>query len=84
MKKKKEKIQYPKELKREDQFSSPVWFADTPEFVDDLNKASDPYILAAKKQSKKELDKRNKQLGNKGDMGHVFHSTSLVGDQIIY
>jgi len=80
MKKKKEKIQYPKQLKREDQFSSPVWFADTPEFVDDLNKASDPYILAAKKQSKKELDKRNKQLGNKGDMGHVFHSTSLVGD----
>ena len=23
---------------------------------------------------------RNKKFGNKGDMGHVFHSTSLIGD----
>ena len=23
---------------------------------------------------------RNKKFGDKGDMGHVFHSTSLIGD----
>lgn len=26
------------------------------------------------------IDKRNKKFGDKGDMGHVFHSTSLIGD----
>ena len=29
---------------------------------------------------KKDIDKRNKKFGDKGDMGHVFHSTSLIGD----
>ena len=29
---------------------------------------------------KQDIDKRNKKFGDKGDMGHVFHSTSLIGD----
>ena len=80
--KKKKKLEegYPKNLTRQDYFSSPVWFADQPQFVDSLNKASDSYIKAAQKTSKKDLDKRNKEFGNKGDMGHVFHSTTLIGD----
>ena len=86
MKKKKNKIKknkdlsYPKQLQREDIFKCPIWFADEPAFVDDLNKASDKYIAESKKTLKPTIDKRNKKYGDKGDMGHVFHSTSLIGD----
>ena len=82
MKKKarKTKIEFPKQLAREDLFSSPVWHGDEPGFVNELNKASDPYIETAKKNLKKDIDKRNKKFGNKGDMGNVFHSISLIGD----
>ncbi len=77
---KKEVVGYPQQLQLEQYFASPIWFADEPKFVDSLNKASDSYIKAAQKTSKKDLDKRNKKFGDKGDMGHVFHSTSLIGD----
>jgi len=86
MKKKKNKIKknkdlsYPKQLQREDIFKCPIWFADEPAFVDDLNKASDKYIAESKKTLKPTIDKRNKKYGDKGDMGHVFHSTTLIGD----
>tara|TARA_R100001079_G_C4403368_1_gene132399 strand:- start:146 stop:838 length:693 start_codon:yes stop_codon:yes gene_type:complete len=79
MKKKKQKIKsYPKKLQLEQYFATPLWFADEPSFVDSLNKASDKYIEEAKKRLKPIIDKRNKKFGNKGDMGNVFHSTSLV------
>ena len=74
------KKSFPKELYREDHFKCPIWFADEPFFVKDLNKASDKYIKEAQKNLKKDIDKRNKKLGDKGDMGHVFHSISLIGD----
>ena len=77
MKKKKAKT-FPIQLNREDQFKCPIWFADAPAFVDNLNKASDPYIKISKDNLKKDIDKRNKKLGDKGDMGHVFHSTGLI------
>jgi uncharacterized protein (TIGR02466 family) len=93
MKKKKNKIKnnfdkiscgsaktFPQQLTREDLFKCPVWFADAPEFVKDLNKASNKHIEIAKKNFKKDINKRNKKYGNKGDMGYVFHSTGLVGD----
>ena len=86
MKKKKNKIKknkdlsYHKQLQREDIFKCPIWFADEPAFVDDLNKASDKYIAESKKTLKPTIDKRNKKYGDKGDMGHVFHSTTLIGD----
>ena len=82
MKKKarKTKIEFPRQLAREDYFKCPIWFADAPQFVGDLNKESDPYIETAKKNLKKDIDKRNKKFGNKGDMGNVFHSTTLIGD----
>ena len=80
MKNKKIKITFPQQLNREDHFKCPIWFADEPGFVDKLNKASDKYIKESKKNLKKDIDKRNKKYGDKGDMGHVFHSISLIGD----
>ena len=80
MKNKKLKETFPQQLNREDHFKCPIWFADESAFVNDLNKASDPYIKTAKKNLKKSIDKRNKEFGNKGDMGSVFHSTSLIED----
>ena len=71
---------FPTQLAREDYFKCPIWFADAPQFVKDLNKASDKYIEVAKKNLKKDIAKRNKKFGDIGDMGHVFHSTSLIGD----
>jgi uncharacterized protein (TIGR02466 family) len=71
---------FPTQLNREDHFKCPIWFTDAPQFVEDLNKASDSYIEIAKNNLKKDIAKRNKKLGDKGDMGHVFHSTPLVGD----
>ena len=76
---KKEKI-FPKELTREDYFKCPIWFADEPAFVNKLNKASDKYIKQSKKNLEKDINKRNKKFGNKGDMGNVFHSSTLIGD----
>ena len=71
---------YPKQLIREEHFKCPIWFADEPAFVKSLNKASDPHIKKSKKNLKETIDKRNKNFGDRGDMGNVFHSTSLVND----
>jgi len=81
-KRRKEKAQttFPLHLQREDLFKCPIWFADEPAFVDKLNQASDSYIEEAKKNLKKDIDKRNKNFGDKGDMGNVFHSTTLIGN----
>ena len=73
-------MSFPKQLNLEQYFSCPVWWADQPKFVNKLNKASDSYIKASQKNLKKQINKRNKELGDKGDMGHVFHSTTLIGD----
>ena len=76
----KQELQIPKQLNREDLFPCPIWYGDEPGFVNELNNVSDKYIEASKKNLKESIDKRNKKFGNKGDMGHVFHSTSLIGD----
>jgi hypothetical protein len=49
---KKETVGYPKKLQLEEFFKCPIWFADEPKFVDSLNKASDKYIEASKKNIK--------------------------------
>jgi hypothetical protein len=72
MKKKKEKLEFPKQLSREDLFPCPIWYGDEPGFVNELNKASDPYIEASKKNLKKTIDKRNKKFGNKGTWDMCF------------
>ena len=73
-------MSFPKKLNLENYFPSPVWWADETKFVKKLNKASDKYIKEAQKRLKPDIYKRNKKFGNKGDMGHVFHSTSLIND----
>jgi len=73
-------MSFPKQLSRENYFACPIWFAEEDKFVKKLNKASDKYIKESQKNAKKMLDDRNKKFGNKGDMGHVFHSTSLIND----
>ena len=84
MKKKKFKkpksIIFPKKLNREDHFKCPIWFADEPKFVNHLNKASDSYIDKARKNLQPDIDKRNKENKTKGDLGSVYHSTTLIGD----
>lgn len=77
---KKDQASYPQQLQLEEYFKCPIWWGDAPEFVKDLNKASDKYIEESKKNLKETIDKRNKKFGDKGDMGNVFHSTSLIGD----
>ena len=50
MKKKKQNVKsYPKKLKLEQYFATPIWSAEEPCFVDSLNKASDSYIEESKK-----------------------------------
>ena len=73
-------MSFPKQLILEEYFKCPIWWADEPKFVKKLNKASDKYIKTSQKNLKKQIDERNKKLGDKGDMGHVFHSTSLIND----
>ena len=73
-------MSFPKQLNLEEYFKCPIWWGDEPKFVKKLNKASDKYIKQSQKNLKESIDKRNKKFGNKGDMGHVFHSTSLIGD----
>ena len=83
MKKKKKKIKkpkYPQQLSREDYFKCPIWFGDAPEFVSEIDKASDKYIDEAKKNLQPDIDKRNKANKTKGDLSSVYHSTTLIGD----
>ena len=83
MKKKKKKIKkpsYPQQLSREDYFKCPIWFGDAPEFVNEIDKVSDKYIDEAIKNLQPDIDKRNKTNKTKGDLGSVYHSTSLIGD----
>ena len=84
MKKKKIKkpktIIFPQKLNRQDYFKCPIWFADEPKFVNELNNASDKYIDTAKKNLQPNIDKHNKANKTKGDLGSVYHSTTLIGD----
>ena len=70
--------QFPTQLTREDYFKSPVWFADAPEFVSELNQASESYIKNAKKNIKKEI--KRKEFGMPGDFATIYHSSTLIGD----
>ena len=73
-------MSFPKQLQLEEYFKCPIWWADEPKFVKKLNKASDKYKKNSEKNLKKQIDERSKKFGDKGDMGHVFHSTTLIND----
>ena len=73
-------IIYPTQLTKDDHFKCPIWYADAPQFEKKLNIASDKYIKKAEDKLQPEIDKRNKKFGDKGNMGHVFHSMGLQND----
>ena len=61
-------------------FSTPIYVTHIPEWVDNLNKASDSFILEAKKRNKTFYEKFNKKIKKKfGDFGLSHHSNSLIG-----
>ena len=47
---------------------------------DDLTLFTYLHLAGDPENAKKLIDERNKKFGDKGDMGHVFHSTTLIGD----
>jgi uncharacterized protein (TIGR02466 family) len=62
-------------------FSSPIYYIEIPEWVDDANKVCNKYIKETIKNNVKVIKEREKKLGKKiGDHGMSYHSTSLVGD----
>ena len=54
-------------------FPSPIWRGEAPQFVNKLNKASDPYIKNSQKNMKQQIKDRNKAKGMTGDLGFVYH-----------
>lgn len=60
-------------------FETPIYVGKLPELVNDLNKASDKFIIEAKNRNKKIIKERDKTMKKKlGDFGFTHHSTSLV------
>ena len=47
----------PAKLYLEEYFACPIWYADAPEYVDELNKASDPFIVSSE-ESMKHVEKK--------------------------
>jgi len=78
--KKKEEINKPDVLTTEHYFASPVYFTDKPEWVETLNKASDPFITKARESNMDLIKKRNKTFGDKGEHPWVHHSQTLMGN----
>ena len=67
-------------MEKQEYFSSPIYYEDKPEWVDKLNKLSDPYIAKAREDKKEEVEKNIKEKGYKNDMGQTYHSLPLEPD----
>jgi len=60
-------------------FETPIYVGELPELVNDLNKASDKFIIEAKNRNKKIIKERDKTMKKKlGDFGMSHHSESLI------
>ena len=68
-------------MEKQEYFSSPIYYEDKPEWVDKLNKLSDPYIAKAREDKKEEVEKNIKEKGYKNDIGQTYHSLPLEPDQ---
>ena len=71
---------FTKLLHIDDLFPIPIWRGEAPQFVNKLNKASDPYIKNSKKNMKQQIKERNNAKNMTSDFGSVSHSTTLIGD----
>lgn len=67
-------------MEKQEYFSSPIYYEDKPEWVDKLNKLSDPYIAKAREDKKEEVEKNIKEKGYKNDIGQTYHSLPLEPD----
>ena len=67
-------------MQKQEYFSSPIYYEDKPEWVDKLNKLSDPYIAKARENKKEEVEKNIKEKGYKNDIGQTYHSLPLEPD----
>jgi len=82
----KNKIILPKQVKKPDKmteehyFPCPIYWIDKPEWLKAFNKASDSYIRKARKLNMKDIQKRNKKFGDKGEHPWVHHSSTLLND----
>ena len=61
-------------------FASPVYIEEKPEWVEKLNKLSDPYIKQAR-DDQKESNKERLKHGYKNDIGMTYHSHALEPDE---
>jgi uncharacterized protein (TIGR02466 family) len=69
------------ELKKEYYFASPIWYVDAPQFLKQLDKASDRHIKEAQELLKSTMNERDKKYKvKKGDFGLVAHSGPLIND----
>ena len=59
-------------------FITPIWRKEFPEFVKNTNKICDEFINNEKNKQKEKLKEREKQFKKKlGDFGHVFHTPNI-------
>ena len=64
-------------------FASPVYTYIDKSWIKDLNKISDEYLKNSYGKTKKQIDERNKIVGNVKDHGFSYHSDQLIGDKRI-
>jgi len=67
-------------MRKKEYFSSPIYHEKKSEWVDKLNKLSDPYIAKARKDQEESIKKKLDN-GYKNDIGETYHSTPLIDDQ---
>jgi len=69
---------FPETFKQENYFPSPIFVAEAPEMLDDLNNYSESYIENAKKL----IEEKKKKLNfTENKIGDVYHSISLINDK---
>ncbi len=66
---------------KQEYFSSPIYYEDKPEWLDKLNKLSDPYIVDAREANSEEVKKNIREKGYKNDIGQTYHSVPLINDE---
>ena len=64
-------------------FASPIYTYIDKSWIKDLNKISDEYLKNSYDKTKKQIDERNKIVGNVKDHGFSYHSDQLIGDKRI-
>ena len=66
---------------KDSHFRTPIWQAEFPQYVDDLNKISDEYINFMKKKNKDLHKQRDKQYKAKlKDKYSIYHSSTMMND----